>query len=137
VARIDLALCQGERGAPARARQHLDRAGTLMTPQEDWRGLTGRFALAEAVILAAEGSLSAAAGGFQHARDIFRSRGLPWEEAEASLLWGRALRGAGDWHGADELVDAALGIYRRCGAGSSWLDRALAEGVRSTSVPIF
>lgn len=135
-ARIDLALCQGERGAPARAREHLDRAGTLMTPQEDWRGLRGRHALAEAVILAAEGSLPAAAGRFQHALDIFRGHGLPWEEAEASLLWGRALRGAGDWRRADELVDAALAIYRRCGAGSPWSDRALAEGARSTSLPV-
>jgi hypothetical protein len=107
-----------------------------MTPQEDWRGLAGRHALAEAVILAAEGSLSAAAGRFQHALDIFRGHGLPWEEAEASLLWGRALRRAGDWRRADELVDAALGIYRRCGAGSPWSDRALAEGARSASLPV-
>jgi tetratricopeptide (TPR) repeat protein len=136
VARIDLALCQAERGAPGTAREHLDRAGTLMTPQEDWRGLTGRYALAEAVILAAEARLSDAESRYEHALDLFRRRSLPWEEAEALLLWSRALRGAGESGRADELVDAALAIYRRCRAGAPWVDRVREERARSTTLPV-
>jgi class 3 adenylate cyclase/tetratricopeptide (TPR) repeat protein len=124
VTRIKLALCHAEAGTPERSREHLDRALELMSPQEDWRGVAGRFALSEAVMLGAEGRHDEAAPGYEQALDTFHQLSLPWEEAEALLLWSRALRRAGDAERADHLAHQALTLYHALGAGPSWTARA-------------
>src|SRR5262249_9583708 len=48
---------------------------------------------------------------------------LPFEEAETLRSWGSALAGTGNRAEADEKFDAAMEIYRRCGAGQRWIDR--------------
>jgi class 3 adenylate cyclase len=67
--------------------------------------------------------------------EVARRHRLPWDEAEALHLWGRALLDAGDRHGAVEKLDQALATYRRIGAGNRWLERVLADKVRVQGTP--
>ena len=123
--RIDLGILNVGRRRTDDARRHLDRARALMAAG-DWRGLHGRLLLAEAA-LEAEHELSRAGGLFERAIQALRRSMLAWDEAEALLLWGRAVRVA-EPAVAGEKVAAATEIYRRCGAGESWLKRAEALG---------
>ena len=52
---------------------------------------------------------------------------MPFEEAEALHYWGRALSASGEHPGANEKHDAAIEIYRRCGAGERWVERVEAD----------
>jgi class 3 adenylate cyclase/tetratricopeptide (TPR) repeat protein len=120
--RIDAALHWAEAGDGGAVRAHLERARHLMTPVDDWRGLAGRLALAEAVACSACDPAGAETA-FSRAVDVFRRFHLPWEEAEALRLWGRALLHAGEPQAADARLQAAAEIYERCEAGRPWLDR--------------
>ena len=119
--RIDLGILDIDRHRPDSARRHLDRAQELMAGQ-DFRGLADRLALAEAA-LEAEHDVPRAGPRFEHAIEALRTRMLPWDEAEASVLWSRAARSSNPGL-ADEKLAAALEIYRRCQAGPAWFDRA-------------
>jgi len=123
--RPDLALLYVEIGRFEEARAQLARCHEIMAQGEDWRGVAGRVALAEAVLAAAEGNLEAAGPRFETALDVFRRYGLPWDQAEASHLWGRAFAMAGRRYRprALEAWDAAIEIYQRHGAGQCWIDR--------------
>ena len=123
--RPDLALLYIEMGRLEEARAQLARCHEIMSEGEDWRGVAGRVALAEAVLAAAEGDLEAAGPQFERALDIFRRYGLPWDQAEAFHLWGRACAAAGRSYRprALEAFDAAIDIYQRHGAGQCWIDR--------------
>ena len=104
------------------AQSHLSRCREILASQEDWRGLAGAVARAEAVVAAAENRTQDAETFFECALVIFTRYSLPWEQAETLLLWGRAPAG-GDEHRANEKFDAAIEIYRRYGAGERWIDR--------------
>jgi hypothetical protein len=84
--RIDLAVLEFDRQRPERARHQVNRAKTLMAGA-DWRGLTDRLALAEAAL---EADLPRAGALFERVVTALRARMLPWDEAEAFLLWARA-----------------------------------------------
>lgn len=127
---VDSALAAAEGDRLPEAREHLERAGTLMSPDEDWRRLAGRLVLAEAATEAAEGDLAAAEACFGRAVEVLRRYQLVWEEAEALLLWGRALQGSGDLARAGERFDAAGAVYEGCHAGKPWLARLAAERAR-------
>lgn len=101
-----------------------------MIGDEDWRGVAGRLALSEAVVAAA-GDPRDGEGRFEEAVEVFRRFHVPWDQAEAFLLWGRALRQAGDHARAIECLDAATEIYRRMGAGPAWLERVQEARTRS------
>ena len=58
---------------------------------------------------------------------IFRCYHVPFEEAEALHYWGRALNASGEHGRANEKLDAAIEIYRRCGAGERWVERVEAD----------
>jgi class 3 adenylate cyclase/tetratricopeptide (TPR) repeat protein len=120
--RIDAAFHCAEDGDDAAVRAHLQRARHLMAATEDWRGLTGRLALAEALAASLDQPAGADAS-FSQAVEIFRRYRLPWEEAEAFRLWGRALMQAGEPQAANERLLTAAELYVRCGAGHPWLDR--------------
>jgi tetratricopeptide (TPR) repeat protein len=120
--RLLLAIARVEQDRLEEAQEHLHRACELMQGDEDWRGLAGRRALAEAVLAATGGEPSD--DRFQQAVEVFRRYHVPWDEAEAFLLWGRALSRAGNASGARDRLDAAADIYRRIGAGQAWLERA-------------
>jgi tetratricopeptide (TPR) repeat protein len=98
---------------------------------EDWRGLVGAVARAEAVTAAAEGKSQDAERQFEKAGEIFRRYHVPFEEAEALYYWGRALNASGEHARANEKIDAAIEIYRRCGAGERWIERVEAVSSRA------
>ena len=104
------------------AQSHLARCREILASQEDWRGLVGAVARAEAVVAAAENRIQDAETFFERAIATFTRYSLPWEQAETLLLWGRAIA-AGDERLANEKFDAAIEIYRRYGAGERWLER--------------
>jgi tetratricopeptide (TPR) repeat protein len=129
-ARLELALLYAEMGRPHEARPHLERCRETLAQGEDWRGLVGRVALAEAAVAAVEGRLQEAEQQFEKAIEGFHRYTLPWEEAEALHLWGRALLATGQRERGLEKLDAAIEIYRRHGAGHLWIGRVEADKLR-------
>lgn len=132
--RVDFALLCAETGHAEAAAGHVARCLQLISNGEDWRGLAGRVALAEATAAAPgartrvdTGALGEAEAHFQTAIDSFRRYSLPWDEAEALHLWGRALLRARRRGAALEKLDAAIDLYRRHGAGRRFIDRVEAD----------
>lgn len=119
--RIDLAILSVDRRRLDDGQQQLDKARALMAT-ENWRGLQGRALVAEAV-LEAQHDLLGAGERFERAIQALRPFRLAWDEAEALVLWSRAAAVA-DPALASEKLAAALEIYRRCGAGAAWFERA-------------
>jgi tetratricopeptide (TPR) repeat protein len=109
------------------AQPHLDRCREIIATGEDWCGLAGRVALAEAVVGAARGDLARANTEFGQAVSLFRSYDIPFWEAETFYYWARTLNSAGEHARAAEKLDTAVEIYRRAEAGPRWIERALAE----------
>jgi predicted ATPase len=116
-----------EMGYVERAHPHLARCREILGNGEDWRGLAGVAARAEAVVAAVEGKYEDAETQFEKAVEIFRCYHVPFEEAEALHYWGRALNACGEHGRANEKLDAAIEIYRRCGAGERWMQRVEAD----------
>ena len=119
------------RGRPAGARSHLVRCREIIAGGEDFRGLFGSAALAEAMAAAAEGHHDAAERQFTRALEIFRRYDLPWDVAQTHHLWASALLKAGALSRASEQFDSAQEIYRRHGAGAPWIDKVNAARGRS------
>jgi hypothetical protein len=65
---------------------------------ENWRGLAGRVALAEAISAAAMGNCEVAEHAFDQALAMFERWALPWSQADAPSPWGRAIAAAGRGH---------------------------------------
>ncbi|HEY6298209.1 MAG TPA: AAA family ATPase [Candidatus Binatus sp.] len=128
-----LAGIYAEMGCPERGHPHLSRCREILGNGEDWRGLAGKVARAEAVVAAAEGKYEDAETQFEKAVQIFRQYHVPFEEAEARHYWGRALNASGASARANEKLDAAIEIYRRCGAGERWVERVEADRPASPS----
>lgn len=105
-----------------------------MEQGEDWRGLIGYIARAEAAVAAAQGRLEEAETQFEQAIETFRRYSCVWDEAEALHLWGRALLNAEERMRAIEKFDAALEVYQRHGAGAIWLERVLADKMRAQGI---
>ncbi len=120
--RAVLALLHAEHGETQAARKQLARCQALLAAGEDWRGLAGHVALADAVVRAA-GSRDGAAASFERALAIFRRYGLAWDEAEALLCRGRQLLNLRERGQAQACFSAARALYRRIGAGDAWLRR--------------
>ncbi len=105
------------------ARGHLARCREIIAGGEDFRGLFGRAALAEAMAAAAEGNRDAADLQFTSALQIFRRYDLPWDMAQTHHMWACALLAAGALSRAAVQFDAAQEIYQRHGAGQAWIDK--------------
>ncbi len=114
------------------AQSHLARCREILASEEDWRGLVGAVARAEAVVAAADNRIQDAETFFERAMAIFTRYALPWEQAETLHYWGKTLTLAGEHSRATEKFDAAIEIYRRHGAGQRWVDRVEAD--RNTGV---
>lgn len=118
-------------GRPERAEAHLQISRGILAQGENWfgrEGLTHR----------AEGRLAAVLGRpfkehFENAVTIFQRYCLPFEEADTLTSWGSALLGIANRAAADAKFDAAVAIYRRCGAGQRWIDRV--ETARGKPLP--
>ncbi len=128
--RPDLVVLLAETGRVSEARPYLERCRDVLAEGEDWRGLGGGIAVAEAALRSAEGRLKEMGQWFQSAIETFRHYTLPWDEADALLRWGRALLNAGDRAGAAEMLDGAAEIYQHIGAGRPWLELVQRERER-------
>ena len=122
-ARPDLALFCVRIGKLARAAEHLAQCRKIISAGEDWRGLCGMLARAEAVLAAAEQRKNEAQTNFEEALAIFRRYHLPYEEIITLIEWGRSLDGAGDHDGAVEKFDMALEICRNFDTKNQWAER--------------
>jgi len=126
-ARPELALILVETGRLGDAQLCLKSCREIMAAGEDWRGLAGATVRAEAVAASAQGKYEDADPQFEKAVEIFRRYHMPFEEADALYYWGGALSTAGEHVRANEKLDAAIEIYRRCGAGERWVQRVEAD----------
>ena len=133
-ARRELALLLADAGRLEDAEAHLDRCREVLAGGEDWRGLAGRVAAAEAVVLVARHRVEEAEAHFTAALEIFRRYTLPWGEAETLRRWGIVRLHAGDRRGAVEKLAAAAEVYRRCGAGANWIEPVLAAKLAAQGV---
>jgi len=121
-------LLSGNAGA---AREQFDIARTIISPSEDLRGMAASSNLVDAMLDANDGKIEAASGKFQASVDVARRYVLPWAEAEALQMWGRALLDSGDAVAAIEKFNAALEIYARVGAKPFWSERVVADKMRA------
>jgi tetratricopeptide (TPR) repeat protein len=131
--RQELALIYAETGRPEQAHPHLARCREVITGGEDWRGLGGHIARAEATVAAAESRFENAQPLFAKAVEIHHRYQVPFDEAETLHYWGRALLAAGECSAALEKLDAATELYRRHAAGERWLERVQADRLRAQS----
>jgi tetratricopeptide (TPR) repeat protein len=125
-ARVRLAVIEAVDGRPAEAKKHLLRCEEILAKGNGWRAHIGKMAAARAAIAIAEGDLSLADDLFAQAIGTFREFSLPFEEADAQQMWGRALAKT-DPKRATERLNAAVEIYTSRKAGRGWIDRALTE----------
>jgi hypothetical protein len=109
------------------ARPHLARLREIINRGEDWRGLAGHVARAEAAVALAEGRFQDAQSLFEEAVGISSRFQVPWDEAEALHRWGRALVATAEHQRAIEKFDAAIEIYGRPDAGQAWIDRVRSD----------
>jgi tetratricopeptide (TPR) repeat protein len=122
VVRPELALVYLDLDKRDAAVSQVERCREIMASGENWRGLAGHAARAEAVLAAGEFNREEAERQFARAVEVFDRYVLPFEAAETFLYWGRALKATGDSR-ANEKFEAAIEIYRRHGAGQRWIDR--------------
>jgi class 3 adenylate cyclase len=130
-ARLKFAVLEAHRGNLPSAEAQLAHARAIVEGPEDWLGVVGYLALAEAAVAAARGDRASSAQAFERAVEIFRRFEVPFEEAEVFFVWGRSLQDSGERSEALEKLDRALAIYRRIGADAGWLERALAVKMRA------
>jgi class 3 adenylate cyclase len=139
IPRLHLAILEAGSGDLAAAEAQVAQAREIIEGPEDHRGLAGVLDRADGAVAAARGDWPTATKHFERSLEILRRFGVPFEEAETHLVWGNALLRSGERRRAPEQLDRALEIYRRIGADSQWLERALgikmrAQGSESTSV---
>ncbi len=130
----ELAIGCAEKGLLADSEVHLERCRAILARGEDWRGLGGRVALAEAMVAGASGSLDEAEAHFARALAVFQRYSLRWDEAEALQLRARMYARAGRHNRATavESFEAAMAIYRGCAAAQPWIEHAI--GTKRTSI---
>jgi ATP/maltotriose-dependent transcriptional regulator MalT len=119
----DMAVLFANQGRLEEARTAVHQCRAALRDGEDWAGLLGRVALAEAAIGAADDHTAAALGAFRQAVGTLRHYQLPWDEAQALECWGVMLIKAGEAKQGDRRLDAAAVLYRRHGGGARWLQR--------------
>jgi tetratricopeptide (TPR) repeat protein len=125
-ARPELILLYADTGRFAEGLPHIARCKQILAAGEEWHGIRGKIARAEAVLAAAAGSFEKAQREFEQGVSIFRFYQVPFEEAETLYYWARALESAGEHSRAAEKIEAAIEIYSHCGAGERWIERASA-----------
>jgi tetratricopeptide (TPR) repeat protein len=121
--RSELALLRLARGELAEARSEVCRCRTLLTPTEDWRGLSGFVARAEAALLTQEGKLEEAQEFWQKAERVFSEYRLTWELAETLVICGTLLSRQGKTDAGVGKLNAAVEMYRSLKLGNRWEER--------------
>lgn len=111
-AQVEVALAAGDLGAARAASQELETiARDFGTPALEAGASTARGALR-----LAEGDVPEAIEALRHACAIWRELRLPYEAAQARMLYGVAVRGAGHEEDARLELRAALAAFERLGA---------------------
>ncbi len=111
-AQVEGALATGDRELAASASEELSAiAAALERPAIDAMAASARGA-----ILLADGHAGAGIADLRAASTIWRDLGLPYEEAHARLLIGRAARALGDEERARLEIQAARATFARLGA---------------------
>jgi class 3 adenylate cyclase len=138
--RSELALALADAGSIDEARSQIEQCRTIANPTngsdaagEDWRGVAGRIALAEAAVLVRQGRLEEAGPYFAQAIDRFGEAHVVWDEAGARHRWGKALIATNPTRAIEELA-AALEVYRKHGAGTPWIERALSDKLSAQQI---
>jgi predicted ATPase len=129
--RSELTVLYADSARSNEAQPHLARLREIINRGEDWRGIAGHVARAEAAVALAEGRFQEAQSHFEAAVEISRRFQVPWDEAEALHRWGRALIATGQHQHVVEKFDAAIEIYERHEAGRCWIDRVMADRQRA------
>lgn len=70
------------------AAEQVARCQQIVAAGEDWRGLAGDFALAEAAVMAARGNNDFAERQFELVLAIHQKYHLAWAEADTLQYWG-------------------------------------------------
>jgi class 3 adenylate cyclase len=128
---LQIALGHLLRGRPDMAKTYFDQAETLVPAEEDLRGMAAHSFLVAAMIEAQTGNPNDAWEKFDESASVARRYQLPWVEADAFHMWGRALLDSGDPVAAIEKFNAALEIYARIGAKPFWSERVVADKMRA------
>ncbi len=123
-ARAELALVTALTARPKEAAAHLACCREILANGEEWGRKAGRVALAEGIAAQLAGDTSEAERRINCAIEAFRSRALPWEEADARLRYARLLDRSGHAGPAAEQRQQAIRTYRAIGAGPAWIARA-------------
>jgi class 3 adenylate cyclase len=131
IPRLNLAVLEARCGNLAAAEAQILEARKIFDGPEDQRGLVGVLQRADGAVAAAKNDWSSARVAFERSLEILNGFGVPYEEAETLFVWGNALLDSGDRKAALEKLDLALEIYRRIGAASQWLERALTAKMRA------
>ena len=113
------------------ADEQVARCRQIMATGEDWRGLVGTVARAEAAVEAARGNYCVAYPLLESALAVHQRYHTAWEEADTLTLWGRVLAAAGDRTRAAEKFDAAIENYRFRGVGPRFLEYLQADKMRA------
>jgi ATP/maltotriose-dependent transcriptional regulator MalT len=134
----DLTLLYATEHRTDEARAALNQCRTSLPAHEDWRGLSGLLALAEAVVAAGDRQVASAQRSFEQAVAVFRHYRLPWEESQALECWGAMLLRAGHVRTGTACFEAATAIYRRHHAGPAWLLRiaAIRDALHKDTGPV-
>lgn len=122
----ELALLYAETDRCEQALAHLARCREIMAAGENWRTFTAMVMRAEGFVWSAQKRFVRAQAQFEKAATIFRLYQMPFEEAETLYYWGRQLVAGGKRAEGAAKLEATAEIYRRCGAGPRWIDRAMA-----------
>lgn len=128
IARAELALLKAEAGAGDEARGHIARCREIFPEPPDRYGLDGKLLLADALSAAVADGPDCATGLVERAVDVFRGFSTPWLEARAHEDWAQVLSAAHRPSGAAAARRQAEAVYRRVGAGQSWLKRLATIG---------
>ena len=113
------------------AAEQVARCRQIMADGEDWRGLVGTVARAEASIEAALGNHERASILLESALTIHRRYHTALEESDALTQWGCVLARAGDRERAAEKFDSAIEKYRSCGVGPRLIEWLTDEKTRA------
>jgi non-specific serine/threonine protein kinase len=113
------------------ATEQVTRCRQVLAAGEDWRGLAGNVALAEAVVAGERGDYDIAYRQFEAALAIHQKYHLAWAQADTLHYWGRVLAAAGDRARAAEKFDAAIENHRSRGVGPRFLDWLTADKMRA------
>ena len=113
-AQVDVALAAGDIGTAGPAADELERiAGAFATPVLDAAAATARGA-----VRLAEDDVSGALDSLRRACGVWQELRLPYEAARTRMLYGLALREAGDREDAVLELRAALAAFERLGAAA-------------------